>query len=32
MADSLIWSIQERLLNLGDHRIPKDGIIIIKVQ
>ena len=31
-ASSLGPLLKERLLNLGDHRITKDGIVIIKAQ
>ena len=32
MASSLPLVIKERLMKLGDHRITKDGIIIVKAQ
>lgn len=32
MASSLPEDIRDRLLKLGDHRISKDGIVIIKAQ
>ncbi len=31
-ASSLLQEMKERLLQLGDHRITKDGIVVIKAQ